>query len=118
MTTSSTADRRKRVYRPVNAEEKGMENGLYCETVGWRAEGKTEKHQGMHMGAETSDCITTACGIFDELTLAVETPTRTPRLACEDAGSGLLFSGTAVQNAKGSIRVICVMFKTVCALES
>ena len=43
-----------------------MENGL-CETVGWRAEGKTEKHEEMDMGGETSDCITTACGIFDGL---------------------------------------------------
>jgi len=54
---------------------KGVDSGLYCETVGWRAEGKSEKHEGMDMGRETSDCITTACGIFDELTLPVETPT-------------------------------------------
>ena len=47
---------------------------MFCETVGWRAEGKTEKHEGMDMGGETSDCITTACGIFDGLTLTVETP--------------------------------------------
>jgi len=58
-----------------------MGNGEYCETVGWRAEGKTEKHEGMHMGRETSDCITTACGIFDELTLAVETPTMAAKIS-------------------------------------
>jgi len=69
------------VYRPAIAEQRGMEDGDFCETVGWRAEGKTEKHEGMHMGGETSDCITTACGIFDGLTLAVETPTMDAKIS-------------------------------------